>query len=118
MDKHKRAPSSEWVELRLGVSKMKVVANSHYHKFILGHISHKISNAKIFTLLVTRVLGPAGGSCPFLELNPSSLLVLSLTDFACQLHSTNPLSDLFHLSLILYAYHFLLSICLTCSVSY
>ena len=60
---------------------MKVVDNSHYHKFILGHIIHKISNAKIFTLLVTRVLGPAGGSCPLLGVCRTAMFSASLGDF-------------------------------------
>ena len=66
MDKHTRAPNSEWVELRLGVSKIKVVANSLHHKFILCHIINKARISLIFTLLVTRVPGPVGRTYPLL----------------------------------------------------
>ena len=60
---------------------MKVVDNSHYHKFILGHIIHKISNAKIFTLLVTRVPGPVGRTCPLLGVCRTVMFSASPGDF-------------------------------------
>ena len=81
MDKHTRAPNSEWVELRLGVSKIKVVANSLHHKFILCHIIHKARIALIFTLLVTRVPGPVGRTCPVLGVYQTVLCSASSGDF-------------------------------------